>query len=244
MLSPQFQQSALPGLDHIQPGLPQRQKKEFVDQSASKYSGPIPGQLVMGVHKLGGDAIGHPSRGWHQEPFYEADHTGMIQELGDSGPSRPTLQRAVSPVDIEAKHNVQRTVNFYRSYGGAKADQPHVQEHWASQQLHMIPANAPVHTGQDPRETLWGHDADDVHAGKVAEHAAEGRARIDAIRQTLHNGEGIKNPAWLMKRAGRLYALDGHHRIVAAREEGHTHYPAHVWDWDAEQAEAKKQGWK
>lgn len=237
----QFEQAHLPGMPEPLKSAPET-KKTFHDESARKYSGPIPGQLVMGTHNLGGDALGHPSRGWHQEPFYVADRTGMIQEIGDSGPSRPLLQRAVSPVDIEAKHNVRKTVNYYKTYGGAHADNDHVQDHWASQPLHHIPSDAPVHTGQDPRETLWGGDATAVHRGRVPEHEADGRRRVDAIRSSLQGGESIKSPAWLLKRAGRLYALDGHHRILAAREEGHATYPARVWDLDAEERAEKKAG--
>jgi hypothetical protein len=37
-----------------------------------------------------------------------------------------------------------------------------------------------------------------------------------------------------MKKAGRLYALDAHHRMHAARQEGLATFPARVWDWDKE----------
>ena len=224
--------AAVDGLAKAPRPLPRRQR--FQDNAARNYSGPIPGQMVMGVHNLGGDEVGHVSRGAHTEPFYAVDHTGFVQELGDSGRHGP--RKWVSPVDISARHNVQQTVHLYRKYGGSFADNPRVQAHWDSQPLHQIPSDAPVHTGQDPRETLWGDDALDVHSGALAAEHAEGRQRVNAIRASLQAGEPLRNPAWLVKRAGRLYSLDGHHRVLAAREEGLSHYPARVWDMDAEQA--------
>lgn len=231
-------QPALPGLEKVEGGAPASPPEhKFADEAGKKWSGPIPGQMVMGVHRLGGDAIGHISRGAHYDPFYEVDHTGMVQELGDSG--RHGSQRWVSPADIEAKQNVQKTVHYYRTYGGAKADNDHIQQHWASQPLQHIPSDHPVHTGQDYRETLWGNDSEGVLKGEVHPEHAEGRARVNQIRDSLQRGHEIQKAAWLLKRRGRLYAMDGHHRIVASREEGKPTYPARVWDLDAEE----KQRW-
>lgn len=239
-LGGQFSQPTLPGVDA---GLPRRTSKpepQFVNNVGRTYSGPIPGQMVMGVHNLGGDALNHVSRGGHQEPFYEVDPTGFVKELGDSG-RHGLMRRFVSPVDISANHNVQQTVGLYRKWGGGRAGIDEVEDHWDRQPLHQIRSDAPIHTGQDWQETLYGDDRADVmykgttYGGSPPEEA-EGRQRVNAIRASVQQGNPIRKAAWLVKRAGRLYSLDGHHRVLAAREEGLSHFPARVWDMDAEAA--------
>lgn len=236
-------QPALPGLDALKPQprgnlavLRDLTHREFVDDKAHTYRGPIPGQQVMGVHHLGGDAINHISRGSHQEPFYTVDPTGMVQETGDSGRRQPAGARWVSPADIEAKQNVAKTMNLYPRYGGVQKDDPETQKHWAAQPLQHIDTMHAVHTGQDWRETEWGADADRIMAGARRQDNAAGRQRINAVRATLQQGEDIREPAWIVKRSGRLYSMDGHHRIVASREEGRETFPARVWDLDADEA--------
>jgi hypothetical protein len=89
-------------------------------------------------------------------------------------------------------------------------------EHWASQPLHHIPTDTPIHSAQAVGET------------QTEKPTSQG------LRQSLQNGEQIREPAWIMKKAGRLYALDAHHRMHAARQEGLATFPARVWDWDKE----------
>lgn len=227
----QFQQPQLTGMPSMLPKRPEAKTPAFHDNAGSTYNGPIPGQMVMGVKHLGGDAENHITRGAHREPFYEVDRTGFINELGDSG--RAGGRRWVSPVDIASNKAARPTVGLYNRFGGSHSGEEAVKSHWASQPLHQIPTDAPIHTGQQWQETLHGDDALDVHYNGMPEEHAEGRQRVNAIRASLQNGHPLRKAAWLVKREGRLYSLDGHHRVAAAREEGLSHFPAHVWDYDA-----------
>lgn len=115
----------------------------------------------------------------------------------------------------------QSARNFYKTVGGKHSKNPSVVMHWAAQPLHDVPSDAIVHTAQH-----WEHETE---SGSNA-MTQEGRKRIDAIRADLENGGTINKPAWLVRHNERLYALDGHHRIVAAREAGHPTFPARIWD--------------
>ncbi len=248
----QFTLPGLGGMRQGQPTSPEKPVHPFVEHAQSKWSGPTPGQQVMGVHDLGGDGP------W--KATYEVDHTGMVQERANETKGKSTVQRVLHTGPERHLNDPSPAVSLYRTHGGAKADSiltkrrgeavaaghpdtpegaraflhsekysdafidqnigesQKLQDHWASMPVHQIPSNAPVHTGQSVHETLDGGDT----------------SRIPKIRGSLQNGHDIQKPAWMVKKAGRLYALDGHHRITAAREEGRESYPAHVWDMDAE----------
>lgn len=183
-----------------------------------QWSGPDPGQLVMGVH----DAThGNPTSAGDFTPHtpFEVDKHGFVYEhtFVPHG-----VGRVNSSADKAAGNDSAR--NLYKRYGGGKDADPKVQEHWANQPLHQVPANTLVHTSQDYDTTEF----------KATPTKAPGRERIDAIRSSLKDGGEIRDPAWMVRQSGRLYAMDGHHRIVAAREEGLSHYPARIWDRDAE----------
>lgn len=222
--SAQFSQPSLPGLE-AEPHRVTEAKQAvapFVEHNS--WSGPIPGQQVMGVHDLGGDGR------W--KATYEIDHAGNVSE--------PQSSRVATGPEQGARDS-RPAARYYATHGGIYGKQPtpvaddapvqdrhhfeHMQRnyervtsHWAAQPVHQIPSGTPIHTAQDVGETRGEDDP-----------------RIQNIRADLQNGGEIQKPAWLMKKAGRLYALDGHHRIDAARMEGHSHFPAHVWDLDAEE---------
>lgn len=260
--SAQFSQPALPGLE-VDTHRAERAKAvaPFVEHERSKWSGAIPGQQVMGVHDLGGDG---PRR-----TTYEIDKTGMVGEshvvnnVTDPDPVRSTSLIKGPPVTAPERHIYDSSPArfLYTTHGGGKAqnvveqhrqraadmgygDDVHeylkVEEglhpidvennirrtkelhaHWNSQPLVHVRTDAPIHTAQGITET------------QTEKPTSQG------LRQSLQNGEDIREPAWLVKKAGRLYALDAHHRMHAARQEGLSHFPARVWDWDAENRPAK-----
>jgi hypothetical protein len=182
-----------------------------------QWSGPDPGQLVMGVNDL---SHGHPTTNGDftpHEPF-EVDPHGFVHERTGIG----TLSRVTPSADKEAGNDSAR--NLYKTYGGGRDKSPEIREHWDNQPLMHVRSDALVHTSQDFDTTEYKHTPD----------KPPGRERINSIRDSLKSGEDIKDPAWLVRQSGRLYAMDGHHRIVASREEGRPTYPARVWDRDAE----------
>lgn len=236
----QFNNVPLPGLD-LSSSTQRAPLRQFAEHDRSKWSGPIPGQTVMGVHRLGGDA---PDRFTDHEAV---DSTGFVDEQ-----RKNVRGRWQTPVDAETRAR-RPAVDLYASHGGyhGKSVREHhalkaeaegydghvtqylldtdwnstddidradersakVRETWQQAPVHQIPADAIVHTGQSHEETLDG-------------------LGMTAIRASLQNGQPIRKEAWLGKVGGRLYGLDGHHRITAARHEGLSHYPARVIDFD------------
>ena len=132
-----------------------------------------------------------------------------------------------------------------------------VREHWDRQPLVQFPTSQLVHSTQDVSETE-GDVNESVTArttggrtrrgsnnygtgGKGARQyttppgaQGEGRQRIEAIKADLAKGGQIRKPIWMTKVNGRFFQLDGHHRMVAAREMGLSHVPVRLWDQDAE----------
>jgi hypothetical protein len=187
-------------------------------QFSPKWSGPPVGQLAFGVHDLShGQPTSHGDFTPH-DPFEVDQHGFLYERTGVPG----TLSRVTPSADKAAGNAPAR--DLYKRYGGGKDTAPEVQSHWDNQPLHQVRSDTPVHTSQDFATTEY----------KKTENKAAGRERINGIRQSLQSGEDIKKPAWLVRQSGRLYAMDGHHRIVASREEGRETYPARVWDRDAE----------
>lgn len=196
----------------------------------STWSGPDPHQRVMGVHDLAENSGQIDPHGFVHEP--KAGHVG-----------NPLINRYAGP-DFKSPDNLGlgrpgngvEARGFYRTVGGSHTDKPAVQEHWAKQPVHDIPSDALIHTGQHwDLETEKGHD----RIG-LSPEIPEGRSRINEIRSSIeHEGFDREQAPWLVKHNNRLYALDGHHRIVAAREAGLSSFPARVWDRDAERAALK-----
>jgi hypothetical protein len=172
----------------------------------SKWSGPMPGQMVMGVHDLGKEGIPTTMGKFTPDQPYETDPHGNIRE-----------ERIMGTPSADMASGGENVHDLYHDYGGGMATMSRVQEHWARQPLVHIKSDTPIHTGQE-------------HITTEIKNA--GRERIDAIRESLRAGDRIKEPVWVVRQSGRLFALDGHHRVVAAREEGLPDYPARLWDRD------------
>jgi hypothetical protein len=172
----------------------------------------------MGVHDL---AHGNPTTTGDFTPHtpFEVDKHGFVYEQtgtkGQMGRLTPSADRAAGNPSAR---------DLYRKFGGGRDKTPEIRAHWDAQPLVHVRSDTPVHTSQDYDTTEF----------KSTPDKAPGRERSEGIRASLRSGENIKDPAWLVRQSGRLYTMDGHHRIVASREEGRATYPARVWDRDAE----------
>ena len=198
------------------PGMPApikggRKKKATTERP--QWSGPIPGQTVMNPRRLGELSYGvdsHDVAMGITEPearHMEVDPHGFVQQVHNV-----KAGKQFQDLDVDS-----RTVNLHSSHGGS-IKTPSVREHWDKQPLTRVRSDTPVHS------TQWHGDT-------------EGVGDIDAITKDLTNGGKINDPVWLVKDMGKLYALDGHHRITATRRAGLADYPARIWDRDAERAQ-------
>ena len=198
-----------------------------------RYTGPMAGQLVMGATDLSDqkqDRLNAYDKKSHNAGFMEVDEHGYVQE-GEVTPLND--QRAGMP---PAAH-------MYGTHGGMFADaevfkqgQAHeVNKHWKSKPTVQFPTNALVHSTQPAEETEG--EAEEATTDWSAS-LGEGRERIEEIKDDLHAGGKIQKPIWMVKTNGRHFQLDGHHRMVAAREAGLSHVPVKMWDLDAERAAA------
>ena len=190
-----------------------------------RWSGPDPHQMVMGVHDLAENSGQPDAHGFVSER--------QFMSRGELDP--PHYGKVVSPDqnNLGSGGNGVPARNFYARYGGGKSHNPAVQMHWAAQPLVQVRSDQLVHTGQSTDETELGK-ANDPEFRALFPGRREGRERVNNIRDDLEQGNPIEKPAWLVKHNSRLYSLDGHHRIVAAREAGLSHYPARLWDLDAQ----------
>jgi hypothetical protein len=193
--------------DRTLPGMPlpyDMSVRPHPEPEKPRWSGIDRLQMVMGARNA--DFIQH------------SDQHGFIYE-----PTRDnwTGKRQVADADRDSG---DQALHLYPSFGGSRRSSPQVQAHWESQPLHHIASDALIHTAQSMHETEGGRDP----------MMNEGRKRVDVINASLARGEEIQNPAWIVKHNERLYALDGHHRILASRESGKPTFPARVWDRDAE----------
>lgn len=179
----------------------------------------------MGVHDLGRDTYEVDKHGFAFESQQVEDGRGTPRRGG--GVIRMDKNVAVADRKSRGGNGIP-AINFYHAVGGKFADDTETQDFWKTHPLHQVRADALVHTAQSSSDTEQGR-------APALSDQFEGRQRIDKIRESLDAGEGIREPAWLMKHNNRLYSLDGHHRIVAAREAGLPNFPARVWDRDAEQ---------
>lgn len=198
----------------------------------SNWSGPDPGQQIMGVHDLAEDNGQLDMHGFVSEAppgeWNKRAANGML--------IRPTPRPGfISPDtnNLGSGGNGFQARHLYRTVGGSYSDEPHVKKHWKAQPLVQVPSDAVIHTGQHVSETEIGREPyGEPPPGP--DDPTEGRARVNTIREDLMKGNPVRNPAWLVKHNNRLYALDGHHRILAAREAGLESFPARIWDRDAE----------
>jgi hypothetical protein len=202
-------QQELPGMP-----IPQAPKpKKAAPSERPQWSGPIPGQTVM-----------HPRRLGELSHGVDADDYAM-------GITRPETRHM--EVDrhgfVQQVHDVSQqfagldidrnTQGLYGSHGGSEASRASVREHWVNQPRTEIRTDTPLHTTQSTYDTA-------------------GMGDLHGIVRDLEAGGKINKPAWVVKDKGKMFVLDGHHRITAARMAGLSHFPARVWDRDAET------GWK
>lgn len=191
-----------------------------------RWSGPDPHQMVMGVHDLAENNGQPDAHGFISER--------QFMQRGELDPTHYGKVESPDTNNLGSGGNGIRAKNFYARYGGSKANNPAVQMHWASQPTVQVRSDALVHTGQSTDETELGKAHGSAEYQALFPGRREGRERVNNIRDDLEAGNEIEKPAWLIKHNSRLYSLDGHHRIVASREAGKSHYPAKVWDLDAQ----------
>lgn len=189
------------------PGMPQPEARPAgkPDKATKRsWSGPIPGQTVMHPRDLGHQNHGITSHEW---------------DMGEDATSTEKRHLAADPHGFiqQTTSNLEpdpdaRTASLFSSHGGA-VNTPSVREFWDRQPVHSVKADTPLHSTQSHTDT--------EHDGGV-----------DDIKKDLDAGGRIQNPAWIVKDRGRLFVLDGHHRIAAARRAGRSDFPARVWDRD------------
>lgn len=205
-------QQELPGMPS--PGKPPRKKRPAAEKP--QWSGPIPGQTVMHPRRLGELSYGVDANEVAlgttapESRHMEVDPHGFVQQVHDvSGYSKQ-----FQDLDLD-----RGSINLYSTHGGGVRGQQSVRDHWVKQPLAQVRTDSPLHTTQSYYDT-------DANPG------------VDAIVRDLSLGGKINQPVWLARDKGKLFVLDGHHRITAARKAGLSHVPARIWDRDAET------GWK
>jgi len=196
------------------PGMPRRQRRVPKASAAipRQWSGPIPGQTVMHQSELGRESTGVTTSEVTAGVDPEQHHARRGSLTADS---HGFIQQ---PVNVNKPDPDVATAYLYASHGGSNLT-GRVREFWDSQTTHSVRSDTPIHTNQS-----------DTHTNR------SGAAQW--LHKKLSEGGEIKTPTWLVKDQGRLYALDGHHRIAAARQAGLEKFPAKIWDRDAET------GWK
>jgi len=137
----------------------------------------------------------------------EADKHGMVQQRHD-----PEAHFAASREALDKDPDLSSPL-LYVSHGGG-IQTPNNREHWGRQPLVHIRTDTPLHSTQSAVDT---------------EHTGD----LKGIRRDLEAGGEINNPAWVVKDNGKLFVLDGHHRIAASRMAGRHQFPARLWDRDA-----------
>jgi hypothetical protein len=214
----------LPGLGRLK-GSPSRQfvkapgwhsfkPRDFADQP--EQTGPAEGQMVMHHRDLGKMTTGVThAESWFNKGSYTqfdtADEHGNFQHRAPA--TFPT------PREFERAQADEPTVSdpmMYETLGGANHADRKVRDHWVNQPQVNVSTETPLHTAQSPRDT-------------------ERYGDLEGITEELQRGGEIRKPVWIMKHQDRLFVLDGHHRIAAARLAGRSQFPARVWDRDAEQ---------
>lgn len=259
-------------------------------------SGPVAGQLVMGVKDLARGQI--IDKGFTRTPssrmpgamkivsagseehHYEVDPHGYVQEGFGTSPHHDKVSGGVlggahpSAADLYGTHGGRYAHTIRESIDKESPGETpsglgydtqsvrhhdsqvrDVKKHWRSQPLVQFPTSELVHSTQphtetegDPTDwtklrTAGGRTQRDPRGnpmGMEKPGSEEGRLRIEAIKADLAKGGKIRKPIWMTKVNGRYFQLDGHHRMVAAREMGLSHVPVRMWDQDA----AAEQGMK
>ena len=190
------------------PGRPRPKAK--VDERPH-WSGPVPGQTVMNPRRLGELSYGIDS---NDAAIGATAPEQRHMEVDPHGfVQQVHFSRQFDNIDID-----RPSIDLYSTHGGQIKDK-RVRDHWVKQPRTEIRTDTPLHTAQSTYDT-------------------EGVGSIDDIVNDLKSGGKINQPAWIVRDKGKLFVLDGHHRITAARRAGLSHFPARLWDRDAET------GWK
>lgn len=203
-----MEQPTLPGMP--EPEAPRSRPKA---KERPHWSGPIPGQTVMDPRSLGRLSYGVDANDYAMGATRPEARHAEIDDHGFVSQVHDVSQQ-FDAVDLD-----RSSQDLYTTLGGSRSKEKMVQRHWARQPTVRVKSDSPLHTTQATIDT-------------------EKVGSIDSIRQSLAAGGDIKEPVWLMRDKGKLFVLDGHHRITAARREGRQDFPARIWDRDAET------GWK
>ena len=198
------------------PGMPSPIKggrKKKAPAERPQWSGPIPGQTVMDPRSLGRLSYGVDRNEWAMGITEPVSRHAEIDDHGFYSQVHDVRAKQFDGIDVD-----RITEDLHSTHGGTLARVPSVRAHWAKQPLARVKSDSPLHTTQATVDT-------------------EGVGSIDSIRQSLAAGSGIKEPVWLVRDQGKLFVMDGHHRIAAARKEGLKDFPARIWDRDAERAQ-------
>jgi len=133
------------------------------------------------------------------------------QKRHQSADDHGFFQQTATNSRSEPEHDA-KTAELFGSHGS---------DFWDKQPLHSVRSDTPVHSTQQSMDT-------------------RNTGRLGPIAEDLSGGGSVKKPVWLVKDRGRLFALDGHHRIAASRQSGKPNFPARVWDRDADTAQSAK----
>lgn len=193
------------------PGMPEPQGKtpRPAQSTDRQWSGPIPGQTVMHPQNLGKQNHGITSHEWEQGE----DATSTEKRFLSADP-HGFVQQTTSNLHPDSDASVAR---LYESHGGA-IHTPDNHKFWSQQPVRTVSADTPLHSTQS-------HSMTEESGG------------VDSIAKDLRAGRSIKDPVWLVRDKGRLFVLDGHHRVAAARQAGRKNFPARVWDRDRSMGE-------
>lgn len=226
--APGVEQAALPGMENFEPVAPRR--KSEVEQAAeidpSKVI-PAPGPRAGGSGPLPGQMA------WDQHLEHEltADDHGFFVEQDN--------EKYFTAQGKRDQANGLQPERGYAILGPHAQGSRKVLKAWEKVPVVHFPVDAPLHTTQTANVTeedqggTWNsRDLDKQYGSQRGTHL-RGRSTINGIVADLSAGGQIREPVWLIKQDNRHFVLNGHHRIVAAREAGHQTVPARVLDLDA-----------
>jgi hypothetical protein len=236
-----------------------RQRATRGPKPSGQWSGPIPGQTVLHQRQFdrterddqrhtGDQHLTVDTHGFVQQPLdkrYISPYVGLTDDLSTAELYKSHGGRFAKPAKEVGRGMALREYGPKYGHVGSQTAMSMAKDvmgstqgiinhnlqyraitaHWERQPLVHIRADSPLTTMQPPSETegeSWNGET------------PHGRRGIDAIKEDLAMGRPLREPAWVVKDRGRLFVLDGHHRVVAAREAGLEHIPVRLWDRDAE----------
>lgn len=201
-----------------------------------RWSGPIPGQFVMPPSPLS-----HSTSHSYQHQRMVDEH-GLVKETGVSYEDNATNQapahhhfktvggKYARPLHEEASEVAGMSgmdTHEYLNRVPEGVKQQYEEGHdrsrklWDPLPVTQVSAHSPIHTSQS-------------YAGETMSPDLEGPEKVQRIQDSLEAGEPMREPLRLVRQSGRLFSLDGHHRVVAGRQAGLESFPAKIWDRDSE----------